>query len=383
MQYLRTLIVDDEPGMRLGIQKALSKYIMRLPDVNEEIGFVIDLAETGEEAIEKINANRPDILLLDYKLPSMSGLEVLEQVTSKDSEMVTIMITAYASLETAVTAIKRGAFDFLAKPFEPAELKKTIAKAAQNLILARHIRKLEQEKRQVRFQFISVLGHELKSPLNAVEGYLNIMNERVSGNDLSAYQQMISRSLLRINGMRKMIADLLDLTRIESGQKKRDLAKHDIIPIVRIAMETALPSAQAKGIRVNLHSPSSIEMNCDPGEIEIVLNNLISNAVKYNRDNGQVDIDIWNEENKVTIAVKDTGVGMTPEESSKLFSEFLRIKNEKTRNIMGSGLGLSIVKKVATLYEGNVTVTSTPDVGSVFTIVLNANTYPSTENDSK
>jgi len=155
MQYLHTLIVDDE------------------------VGFTTDLAESGEEAIEKINAIRPDILLLDYKLPSMSGLDVLEHVMSKDSEMVTIMITAYASLETAVTAIKHGAFDFLAKPFEPAELKKTIAKAAQNLILARHIRRLEQEKHQVRFQFISMLGYELKSPLNAVEGYLNIMKDHL------------------------------------------------------------------------------------------------------------------------------------------------------------------------------------------------------------
>ncbi|PIS27915.1 MAG: hypothetical protein COT43_08000 [Candidatus Marinimicrobia bacterium CG08_land_8_20_14_0_20_45_22] len=93
-------------------------------------------------------------------------------------------------------------------------------------------------------------------------------------------------------------------------------------------------------------------------------------------------MDIWNLENKVKIAVKDTGIGMTPEENAKLFSEFIRIKNEKTKNIMGSGLGLSIVKKIATLYQGNVSVESTADVGSVFTIVLNANTYPSTENES-
>jgi DNA-binding NtrC family response regulator len=220
MEKLRTLIVDDEVGMRLSIKRALDKYILKLPDVEDDIGFDVDVAETGEEAVQKIEKNKPDILLLDYKLPGMSGLDILEQVTSQESEMVTLMITAYASIETAVTAVKRGAFDFLAKPFTPDDLRKTVSKAAQNLILARQVRKLAQEKHQVRFQFISVLGHELKSPLNSIEGYLDIMQKKTLGDSLPAYDNMIDRCFVRIEGMRKMIYDLLDLTRIESGQKK-------------------------------------------------------------------------------------------------------------------------------------------------------------------
>ncbi|HCL00487.1 MAG TPA: hypothetical protein DHW42_10345 [Candidatus Marinimicrobia bacterium] len=370
MQKLQTLVVDDEPGMRLGIRKVLSKYTLKLPDVDEEIGFEVDLAESGEEAIEKIGANRPDVLLLDYKLPSMSGLEVLEKVRAEDSEMVIIMITAYASLDTAVSAIKRGAFDFLAKPFEPAELKKTVSKAVQNLILARQVRKLEREKHQVRFQFISVLGHELKSPLNAIEGYLNIMHDRIAGDDLGSYDQMIRRSQVRIQGMRKMIADLLDLTRIESGQKKRELSEQNVFTIAKTALETVQPSADEKGITVNLNAHDPIMMNCDSGEIEIVLNNLLSNGVKYNRENGKVDLVIKKNKNLVTFSATDTGIGMTKEECDRLFGEFVRIKNAKTRNILGSGLGLSIVKKIAAMYSGSVSVTSTPDIGSTFTVTL-------------
>ncbi|MFA6744001.1 MAG: response regulator, partial [Candidatus Neomarinimicrobiota bacterium] len=118
MYNLRTLVVDDELGMRLGIQKALSRYKMQLAEVAAEVGFIVEMAESAEEAIEKINTDRPDILLLDYKLPSMSGLDLLERINVQESEMVTIMITAYATLEAAVLAIKKGAFDFLAKPFE-------------------------------------------------------------------------------------------------------------------------------------------------------------------------------------------------------------------------------------------------------------------------
>ncbi|MCI0512629.1 response regulator, partial [candidate division KSB1 bacterium] len=173
MEIIRTLVVDDELGMRLSVQRALSKYKITLPDIDDEIGFQVDLAADGEEALMKINQLHPDLLLLDYKLPGMSGLDILDQITASESEMVTIMITAYASIETAVTAVKRGAFDFLAKPFTPEELKNTVAKATRRLILARQVKKLALEKHKVRFQFVSILGHELKAPLNSVEGYLD------------------------------------------------------------------------------------------------------------------------------------------------------------------------------------------------------------------
>jgi len=372
MLTLRALVVDDELGMRLGIQKALSRYKMQLAEVPDEIGFEVEMAESAEEAITKINADRPDLLLLDYKLPSMSGLDLLEQINVQESEMVTIMITAYATLETAVTAIKKGAFDFLAKPFEPNELKKAVKKAAQNLILARQVRKLEQEKHQVRFQFISVLGHELKSPLNAIEGYLNIMRERVAGNELKSYDDMVDRSIVRIQGMKKMIADLLDLTRIESGQKKREIVECDVRAIAKTAIESIQPSANEKNISIELNADEPVKMLADAGELEIVLNNLITNAVKYNRDSGKVRITLKKENDLVKISVSDTGIGMSSEESAKLFKEFVRIKNEKTRHIDGSGLGLSIVKKIATIYNGDVNVTSQPNVGSTFNVRLHS-----------
>ncbi|MFP4548560.1 MAG: ATP-binding protein [Fidelibacterota bacterium] len=370
MSTLKILVVDDELGMRLGMKKSLARHKINIPDIDDEIDFKIEMAETGEEALEKVASFNPDVMLLDYKLPQMSGLEVLEEVTSEDSEMVTIMVTAYASLETAVSAIKRGAFDFLAKPFEPKELRDVVQKAAKNLILARQVKKLEEERKQVRFQFISVLGHELKAPINAIEGYLGIMSDKVLGDEIDKYEDMVDRSLVRIRGMKKMIADLLDLTRIESGKKVRHLETVNVNEIADLAIETAEPEADKRGITINLHADQEIKMEGDSSEIEIILNNLISNAVKYNKDNGQVDIYLKKENDKVTISVQDTGIGMTQEEANSLFSEFKRIKNEKTRNILGSGLGLSILKKISAMYNGDVKVTSEPDVGSTFTINL-------------
>ncbi|MFW6161950.1 MAG: sensor histidine kinase [Planctomycetota bacterium] len=379
METLRVLATDDEPGMLMAVERVLRSFTVRGPDVETEVGFTVEKATTGEEAVARIEADRPDILLLDYKLPGMSGLDVLEQVATREDEMLTIMMTAYASLETAVTATKRGAYDFLAKPFTPDELTNTVRKAASRLLLAQQARRLAAEKRQVRFQFISVLAHELKSPLAAIEGYVRLCRDRSAGDDQAAYDQMLDRTLVRVEGMRKLIFDLLDLTRIESGQKKRSFDDVDLREVAETAIENVLPEAGQRDITVELHMDEPVTMTADRGEIQIVLNNLVSNAVKYNRDGGRVDVTIDRQDDAVRIRVADTGIGMTDEEAAKLFGDFVRIKNEKTRNILGSGLGLSTVQKLARLYDGEVSVESEPDVGSTFTVLLREPTEASPE----
>lgn len=371
METLRILVVEDEYGMRLAIARALRDYTIHIPEIEGKIGFTIEQVEVAEEALTIINDKPPDIILLDYKLPGMSGLDLLTQVSAKQLDLLAIMITAYASIETAVTATKQGAFDFLAKPFTPMELKETIYKAVKHLVLMRQAHKLTEEKRKVRFQFISVLAHEMKAPLAALDGYLNILRERAAGDSQEVYDHMLDRCLTRIQGMRKMIIDLLDLTRIESGERKRDVSEVDVREIVHTAIDTATPEAQERSISISFPENGPVLMQADRSELEIVFNNLITNAVKYNRDGGRVDVELHADGGQVSIVVTDTGIGMSTEEAARLFSDFVRIKNEKTRNILGSGLGLSTVKKIALLYGGEVSVESEPDKGSRFTVTLN------------
>jgi len=371
MDTLRVLVADDEPGMLRAVDRVLSGFAVHLPDVGADIRLTVDTADTGESALEKVGATHPHILLLDYKLPGISGLDVLDRLPSgQEGEMLTIMMTAYASLETAVTATKRGAYDFLAKPFTPDELKNTVRKAAARLVLAAQARRLAAEKRQVRFQFISVLAHELKAPLAAIEGYLRIIHEQSAGDDPAAYERMIDRSLTRLTGMRKLILDLLDLTRIESGQRERQLAPIDLRAATQAAIDGFAAEARERHIDIALHADQPLSFTADTLELEIVLNNLLSNAIKYNRDGGRVDVTLTRDRDHVAIAVADTGIGLAPDEAARLFNDFVRIKNEKTRHILGSGLGLAIVRKLARLYHGDVRVDSTPDVGSTFTVTL-------------
>lgn len=370
VEKLNVLVTDDEMGMRLGVLRTLRDFTMHVPEIDETVGFSIDHAESGEEALEKIRRQPPDILLLDHKMPGISGLEVLEQLAGMKTDMLTIMITAYASIETAVSATKQGAYDFLAKPFTPDELKSTIRKTATRLILVKRARRLAEEKQQVRFEFIRVLAHELKSPLNAVRGYLELMERRQCGEQLAAYDEMIGRSLDRLNGMYKLIRDLLDITQIESGRKTRTLTAIDVAAVARTAVETVQSEAEFRRIAIRVHAAGDATISADAGEIEMLLNNLLSNAVKYNRDGGSVDLTIERRDAKLVIAVADSGIGMTPEECGRIFNEFTRIKNELTQGILGSGLGLSLVKKIAQLYHGEVRVESRPDVGSTFTVSL-------------
>lgn len=166
--------------------------------------------------------------------------------------------------------------------------------------------------------------------------------------------------------------DMLDLTRLESGKKARDVKKVNLVALMKVSKDTMSPMAIQKNLKINIDTdPNEIFYIADQQEIEIIFNNLVSNAVKYNKDNGDVNCVIREDEHSITISVSDTGIGMSEDDISKLFQDFIRIKNEKTKGISGSGLGLTIMKKIVEdVYNGTVSVTSKEDVGSTFTVKL-------------
>jgi signal transduction histidine kinase len=169
--------------------------------------------------------------------------------------------------------------------------------------------------------------------------------------------------------MEKLIFDLLDLTRIESGEKQRDLQPTEMESLVIKALEDHAAEIQTRGVIVHQQT-EPVHLIADKTELLIVINNLVTNAIKYNRDEGEIDISLTRKKDKVIFSVKDTGIGMTESEQKQLFKEFSRIRNEKTATISGSGIGLSTVRKIVSLYNGIIDVQSTPDHGTTFTIEL-------------
>lgn len=368
MEILDVLVVDDEPGIRSGVTRILRNFSVNYPFMDDDIQFNVIEAATGEQALEIINNNPPAIVLLDNKLPGIQGVEVLEYINNHHLDILVMMITSYASLELAVKATNIGAYDFVPKPFTPQELKASMENITKHYFLRRMTRKLHKEGKIVRFKFLTLLSHELKSPLNAIEGYLKLMQEKQAGEKIDDYQDMIDRSLSRVKSMRALIMDLLDLTRIDSGKKKRDLRELDLELIARSAMDGMTPLAVQRDVKLILDIEEPQPLMADAEEMEIIFNNLISNAVKYNKDGGSVKCVIRSNSGEMVIKVIDTGFGIEADDIPKLFQEFSRIKNASTRNISGSGLGLSIVKKLVDLYNGHIDVESVPGEGTTFTL---------------
>ena len=368
MAVLKVLVIDDEPGIRSGVARILRDFHVTYPFMDEDYTFDLIESPTGEDGIERIENDKPDIILLDNKLPGIQGVDVLEYIHTKKYDIVVAMITSYASLDVAIRATRDGATDFIPKPFTPQELKSSIENITKQLYLRRITRRLTIEGKQVRYQFLSVLSHELKAPLNAIEGYLRMMQGKDAGERIDDYADQIDRSLQRIQGMRNLIMDLLDFTKIRLERKEGNIRPVDLAEVARNAMVTVQPYAIQMEVGLNLDVRSEAVINADPADMEIIFNNLVSNAVKYNRVGGKADIIIDSGDNEVVISFVDSGIGIRKDDIANLFTEFVRIKNEKTRNITGSGLGLSIVKKVVQLYFGTISVESTPDVGTVFTI---------------
>lgn len=372
MAKLKVLIVDDEPGICSGISRILSNFSVSFPFLEEDFTFETMETGTGEEAVEILDTQGADIVLLDNKLPGMYGIDVLEYINKKQMDCNVMMITSYASLDLAIKATNNGAYNFVPKPFTPQELKTSMEGITKNLYLRRMTNKLNSQEKQLRNKFLAILSHELKLPLSAIEGYLRVMKDRLAGDKIDDYDEMINRSLERMKGIRSLITDLLDLTRIESDRQNKVKRKIDITDIAVNSCDAISPLAIQKNVKVSIEAePKQLYFLAEPETMEIILNNLISNAVKYNKDNGEVHCIINELPDYVEITVADTGIGMNEEDLPKLFQEFVRIKNEKTVKITGSGLGLSITKKVVEeYYNGTITVKSAPDEGTTFIVRL-------------
>ncbi|HET6496743.1 MAG TPA: ATP-binding protein [Thermoleophilia bacterium] len=360
-------MVDDEEALCEGVRRIVEKYHVHVADVLVDVTYSFHSFGSGDEFLSYLDeGGSPDLLLLDLQLPRVGGMEVLDELTRRGRDMLTIVITAYATFDTAVKAMRLGAYDFLAKPFAPDELRYALRKTTDHLILSRQARRLANEKRQVRYDFISVLAHELKTPLNAVEGYLNILRNAEHDENL----RMIERSIARVEGMKRLIGDLLDLTRIESGRQRRVVRGVDLGALAAASMDLVAADATLREITMALEVEGAVGLDADPSEIEMVFNNLVSNAVKYNRDGGTVIVHVSRDGDTVHIRVDDTGIGLTEEECAKLFTEFRRIKNRHTAGILGTGLGLSTIRRIATMYDGAAEVHSIPGAGSTFAVTL-------------
>lgn len=238
------------------------------------------------------------------------------------------------------------------------------------------IRNITEAKKieDVKSQFVSMVAHELKTPIAAVLGFLKIILDEEMNVSPEQEKDFMQRSYVRLQGLVAMVNDLLDISRMELRKTEREIKELEIQEIMTSIIEFLEIELKKKNIKVNLNMQSSVlKIKADQNEINRLFTNIISNAIKYNRENGFIDINVNCSENYLIFKISDTGIGMRPEEKAKLFQEFYRVKNEKTRGISGTGLGLSIVKRIVDSYAGKIEVDSEFNLGTTFTIYLPVN----------
>ncbi len=352
------LIIDDEEAMRDSCTQILVKEDCR-----------VETAESGEIGLEKVKEFKPDLVLLDLKMPGLSGMDVLKELPKIDPHLITVVITGYATVESAVDAMKQGAYDFLPKPFTPNELRVIVNRGLERRQFILENKRLQKEQEKMRENFVSMISHELKSPLAAVQQNLMVLTGGMAGDVSEKANHILMRVTNRIDNLIHLINDWLDLSRIESGEVVRSMEPIDLKSIISDVIDLLNPLAKKADVDLEFYCPKSYPNILGNKEtLHMLFTNLISNGIKYNKKKGRVTVTLNEEDHRSKITVQDTGIGIPEKKLPFIFNQFYRVREGKPAQ--GSGLGLSIVQKIVEAHSGTIHVESEEGKGTIFVVLL-------------
>ncbi len=485
----KILVIDDEESLRHGAERILTR-----------MGFNVFLASTGMEGLDLLEKESTGIVLLDLKMPGMDGMEVLKRISSMEKKILVIVITGYATIETAIEAMKFGAYDFIPKPYEPDQLRIVVNRARENLNLEQSAIHLELKQKEtlnvlntersrthtiieslpngvivtnpegnvilinpaarqflaikppteedfnpidnyihdkelctltkdisrgkyidytdipsreietkegkfllarcrpvigerqeclgcvinlmdisamktldlLKSEFVLKVTHELRSPLSTIHEQLETVIKSEGGKSDGDDQYMLSRAKEKVYGLISTIGDLLDLSRIETGALTKSQKPVRVDKVLINITDFLNTRARAKNQTLTLKLPDEPLpiLKTDIVTLESVFGNLISNAINYTQEGGRIDVVADKTGNNIRVQVIDNGFGIEAKHIDKIFERFYRIKNDKTRFLIGTGLGLPIVKSIVDSMNGFIEVKSEVNKGSTFTVML-------------
>ncbi len=354
------MVIDDDEIIRLSCEQILKK-----------VGYRVETFGNGHEGIERLKVARPALLVVDIKMPELDGFEVIKIVRKIDPDLVIVVITGYATIETAVDAMKAGAYDFLPKPFTPSELRLIIDRGFERWRLAKEAQLLRRQKEEVERKFVTLVSHQLKGPIGAVKQYLDVLLYTCRDQMPEKALEWITRSQVRLGEMLTIIQDWLALAKIDRGALCERNKATDLFQIVEAVVREQQQTQGAGNIEITTSFAPGLPLVAgDPVSLSMLVSNLTGNAVKYNRPNGSISISVTCEGKRVKLEVRDTGIGIPRESLSHLFEEFYRVKTAETENIPGTGLGLVICKRIATELGGSIEVQSEEGSFTRFTVYL-------------
>jgi signal transduction histidine kinase len=370
------LIVDDEPGIRIGCRRAL-----------ELAGYRVDEAGSFKQGQEKLTYTKYDLDLLDVMLPDGRGIDLLPDIIAQDAETVTIIVTGFATMEMAVSTIKRGAYDFISKPFTSDLLLLTVEQGLEKRrlsLVAQRLKQVESDAAELarqkleaerlgafKAQFAVTVTHELRAPLAGAQSLLRTLTNGLVGEFTEKQSAILKRLESRLDELLILVNDLLILAKSKSLVEETDIEKIPFRTVVQRILAQFEAMAAEKGISIDFDEPESeISVYATEDGLTTILTNLISNAIKYSREQGKIAITIKPEGKFLRVEVRDNGVGIPQDSMKKIGQEFFRAPNAHNSGIPGTGLGLSIVQQYLSHFGGEFVIDSQEGQGTTVIVTF-------------
>ena len=370
----RILVVDDEKAIRDFLYQALTRLG----------GFVVELAENGEEALKKIEKEDFDLVLTDLKMPTMDGLQLISEIAKFKPETLMVLLTGHGTIESALEAMKRGASDYLPKPINLDEmlmrLRKVLEERQRFISLKDYAAELERANQELKkidemkSEFVSVASHELRTPLAAIKNAVQLMLQGKTGEINENQTKFLSMAERNINRLTSILNSLLDLSRIESGKIGLKFEEMDLRGSIEFILSSLKPQTNGKSIQFKMEIQEELpSVYGDREKLEQILTNLVGNATKFTPEGGEISVSAKpseEEEAMVAISVRDSGIGIPEDQLDKVFEKFHQVEDSLRRSITGTGLGLAITKGLVEAQHGKIWVESELGKGSTFTFTL-------------
>jgi signal transduction histidine kinase len=346
------LIVDDERGPAESLRMVFKS------------NYDVFTAPGGEEALAVLRKEPIDVVTLDLRMPGMPGTEVMEHIKRFDPDIEIIVVTGYASLDSAIRGLRHRVFDYVTKPFDVPQISDLVERAVER-------RRSTLRARNFRDHFLDNLSHELRTPLNAIMGFNDILNEQLQPQLSTEQRSTFERIQANSQRLLNLIESVLLLNSLEVGEVYYSPVQLDLRDVLSWAVRRFAPLAHEKRLTLQEEAhPFPVEVISDRSKLERLLSCLLDNAINYTPKGGSVTLSLrpLDHGRAVEIEVRDTGIGVPSEDIQQLILQASVVDSPATSDTVGLGFGLRLATTLAKILGGGVCARRQASGGSVFTV---------------
>jgi signal transduction histidine kinase len=351
------LVVDDEAAIRDLCARALCDY--RIVE-----------AENGRDALDALERETVDLILVDVMMPVMNGLDLLKQVKERNPDQLVVVMTGYADKDIILRALKAHADDFIQKPLNLLQLKSTVSKALEKRLLRQELQQLQRLDR-LKSEFLGLISHKLRTPTTVLSLFIQNLDSGAVSTDTPEFATAVKAMREEADYLANLIQDLLIYSDVILQEQRPNLAVADLREIaLTVLAEKRHPAAQ-KGISLI----SSLQENwpclpLDRRRLAFAISALLDNAIKFTPRNGQVILSGETRDRQLLLTIRDTGIGIPAEALPRVFEKFYQIDPNHTGQVRGFGLGLFYARQFVQDHGGTLTIESVAGAGTTVTIAL-------------